>query len=342
MQAADRVSVTIGIPTYSRLQYLKESAASALAQGYPNLEILISQNPHPSPAIREEIEDYCRELVAKDSRVRYQLLPRDQGPPANFNAIAKSARGEYLMMIGDDDKFIPDAVERLASAVGPETVLVFGKRHIIDSEGKRLKLEPNIQPGWFEPQCRVPLGRLIDPELWAWQQAMGTETSLIRTRDFQRILFRESIDMPDLEFFILLARERGEFISIPHFVTEYRLHADSTTARQFVNYDDLIDLLVPLRVSEDVEPHKARIIHVLILHAITRSLSMGDFRHARRLLQNKYFHPESPRWRSGAMTRLWAVLPRPLAAPAYNAYRLWRASGLGIGGERKRSEPDGL
>lgn len=229
------------------------------------------------------------------------------------------------MMIGDDDKFLPDAVERLTSAVGPETVLVFGKRHIIDSEGKRWKLEPETRPGWFGPQCRVPLGRLIDPELWAWQQAMGTETSLIRTRDFQRIRFRENIDMPDLEFFILLARERGEFISIPYFVTEYRLHADSTTARQFVNYDDLVDLLVPLQVSEDVEPYKARIISILILHAITRCLSRGDFKHARHLLQSRYFCPGSPRWRSGAITRLCAALPRYLAVPAYNAYRLWRA-----------------
>lgn len=327
MRAVARVSVTLGIPTYSRLHYLKESTASALAQGYPNLEILISQNPHPSRSVREKIANYCHALVSKDSRVRYQLLPRDLGPPANFNAIASGARGEYLMMIGDDDRFLPDAVEQLASAVRPETVLVFGKRYLIDSDGKRPQLELQTRHGWFEQQYRIPIGPLSNPELWAWQQAMATETSLVRTRDFQRIRFRESIDMPDLEFFILLARERGEFISIPQFVTEYRLHADSTTARQFVNYDELIDLLLPLQVSEDVEPYKARTIHRLILQAITRSLSTGDFHHARQLVHNQYFRPGSPPWRSAAMTRLCAVLPRHLAAPAYKFYRLWRAAG---------------
>ena len=50
-----KVSVTIGIPTYDRLHYLREAVASALAQTYPNIEILISQNPHRDRHIREEI-----------------------------------------------------------------------------------------------------------------------------------------------------------------------------------------------------------------------------------------------------------------------------------------------
>src|SRR5277367_3970820 len=99
MEAKKPVSVTIGIPTYNRLHYLKQSTASALAQDYPNLEILISQNPHPDAAIREPIAEYCRKLAASDSRIRYQLLPKDNGPPANFNTVGDAARGEYLMMI---------------------------------------------------------------------------------------------------------------------------------------------------------------------------------------------------------------------------------------------------
>jgi len=303
---------------------LRESAASALAQNYSNLEILISQNPHPNPSIRNEISDYCRKLAAEDSRVRHQLLPRDVGPPANFNAIADAARGEYLMMIGDDDRFLPGAIERLAEAIGPRTVLSFGKRYLIDSEGKRLELEQSTRAaGWFEAQCRVPDGRLVNPELWAWQQAMGTETSLIRTEDFRRIRFRESIDMPDLEFFISLARERSEFISVPYFVTEYRLHGDSSTARQFVNYAELVDLLGPLGVASDVEPYKAAMMYGLTFQAIVRALSTGDVARARRLLRNQFFVQKRPPGHL-AMTRLCAALPARFASRAYAAYLRWR------------------
>ena len=163
MNSTENIRVTLGIPTYSRLEYLKQSTASALIQNYPNLEILISQNPHPNLAIRDAITQYCTELVTKDSRVRYQILPEDKGPPANFNSIAESASGEYLMMIGDDDRLLPDAIGSLASAVGPETVLAFGKRYAIDAEGKRLE-QVNGSPVWFESaQNQVPHGRLANP-----------------------------------------------------------------------------------------------------------------------------------------------------------------------------------
>lgn len=309
------VSVTLGIPTYSRLRYLKESTASALSQTYPNLEILISQNPHPNLVIREEIANFCRNLASGDHRVRYQLLPRDLGPPANFNAIADAARGEYLITIGDDDRLLPHAVEILADKIRTGTVLVFGRRHIMDSRGRRLEPEPSLAPAWFESQGRVPPGRLGNPELWAWQQAMAAETSLIHTRVFRRLRFREDIDMPDLAFFILLARERGEFISTPEYVTEYRIHSDSSTGRGFINYRELADLLAPLMVTSEVEPEKNRQLMYLTRLAILQSLSTGDVHSARRWLKSGYFTANA------VPTRICAALPGRLAAPIFRAYQ---------------------
>jgi glycosyltransferase involved in cell wall biosynthesis len=315
MDAKKPVSVTLGIPTYNRLHYLKQSTASALAQDYPNLEILISQNPHPDAAVREPIAEYCRNLAASDSRIRYQLLPKDDGPPANFNTIGDAARGEYLMMIGDDDHFLPNAIQNLASAIGPETILVFGKRYVIDSEGVRLKSYIGTQPGGWGPP---PAGRLATPEPWAWQQAMATETSLMRTDVFRRLRFREYVDMPDMEYFILLAREGGEFIFMPEYVTEIRVHKDSTTGRGFVNYCELADLLAPLQVSREVEPEKTKKLVYLTHLAVIECILSGRMSDARRLLRTKYFDE------SAFPTRLCAYLPAKLAPPAYKAYRRLR------------------
>src|SRR6202000_925436 len=75
--------VTIGIPTYSRLPYLKEAVASSIAQTHPNIEIFISQNPHSDRRVPEEIADYCSSL--RDSRIRYQLQARNLGQQPNHN-----------------------------------------------------------------------------------------------------------------------------------------------------------------------------------------------------------------------------------------------------------------
>jgi glycosyltransferase involved in cell wall biosynthesis len=322
MQSSQLVSVTIGIPTYNRLHYLKESTASALAQDYPNLEILISQNPHPDPQVREPIAEYCRNLAASDSRIRYQLLPKDEGPPANFNEIGDAARGEYLMMIGDDDHLLPHAISNLASVTGPNTILSFGKRYVIDSDGVRVKSYLGTQPGGWGPP---PPGPLPNPEPWAWQQAMATETSLMRTEVFRRLRFREYVDMPDMEYFIVLAREGGEFIFTPEYVTEIRVHKNSTTGRGFVNYCELADLLAPLEVSREVEPEKTRKLIYLTHLAVIGCLLNGNVKDARRLLKTRYFDERA------FPTRLCASLPPKLAVPMYKAYRRLRSAGEEIG-----------
>jgi hypothetical protein len=104
--------------------------------------------------------------------------------------------------------------------------VVFGRRHIIDAEGRRqprfvLPTNPDASffSGWPYTQYEVPAGRLSDAEQWSWRQAMGVESSLIRTKDFRRVRYREDMDMPDVEFFIRFAREGNEFVFVPEYVT---------------------------------------------------------------------------------------------------------------------------
>ena len=142
-----KISVTIGIPTYNRLGYMKEAFASALAQTYPDIEVFISQNPHPERHIREEIAEYCQEFASRDPRVRYQLRPRNLGQDENYQWIVDNARGDYVLLIGDDDRLLPNAIETLVSVLTPDAAVVFGRRHIIDAEGRRQpRCVPPVRP----------------------------------------------------------------------------------------------------------------------------------------------------------------------------------------------------
>ena len=96
--------VTIGIPTYNRLSYLKESVASALAQTYPNIEILISENPCQDLELERTIVEWCQKMEQLHPQIRYHLNAENRGAGANFNELADHANGEYLFMIGDDDR----------------------------------------------------------------------------------------------------------------------------------------------------------------------------------------------------------------------------------------------
>jgi glycosyltransferase involved in cell wall biosynthesis len=318
-----KISVTIGIPTYNRLHYLKEAVDSALAQNYPNIEILISQNPHRDRLIREEIAEYCQGIVSRHRRVRYELRPHNLGQTGNFQWLVANAHGDYIFLIGDDDHVAPNGIETLVSALGPDVVLAFGRRQILDADGRVqprcvLPEDPDVEffSGWPFTQYEVPLGRLADPELWAWRQAMGVETSLIRTQDFRRVGYRD-LDMPDLEFFIFLAREGGRFVFVPEYVSEYRFHMDSSTSRGFNDFRTLFDDLEALPVRAEIEPYKRKLLEVIAFKAVSKSLLAGDLHNARRLLASEYY-PAVRTGSKGLIMKLCAGLPQKIGTGTYN------------------------
>ena len=79
--------VTIAIPTYKRLNYLKEAVTSALNQTYENIEVLISQDP-TKEGLNESIQCWCQSLASQNAKVRYQSNITTLGLAGNWNACA--------------------------------------------------------------------------------------------------------------------------------------------------------------------------------------------------------------------------------------------------------------
>jgi glycosyltransferase involved in cell wall biosynthesis len=318
MDSSSNPLITIGIPTYNRLHYLKEAIAAARAQSYANIEILISQNPHRDPKITMAIAEYCRAQEAEDPRIRYRIHPNNVGPEANFNSIADAARGSYLSLFGDDDRLLPHAIESLVRVIEPNTVMVFAKRYIIDSAGNRLSEATLANDQRFALDC-LPPGRVANPEYWAWRQSPTVENSLTRTSDFRRLRFREDIDMPDIELFIRLSREGGIFVFLPEYVIEYRAHDDSTTGGGFREARILADILAGLEVSAEIEPFKKRLLEPLTYLAVWVSLLRGEVNQARRLMASKYYPADG--WSNPKQLVMNACvgLPGKLGSYVYNA-----------------------
>ncbi len=309
--------ITIGIPTYNRLRYLEEAVASSKAQTYPNIEIVISQNPHRDPKITRSIAEYCRAQEGQDPRIRYRMHPKNVGPEANFNSLADTARGSYVSLFGDDDRLLPHAIESLVKVIEPNTAMVFAKRHFIDNKGNRLEKATSVYDR-SRGYDRLPPGRVANPEYWAWQQSPAIENSLIRTSDFRRLRFREDIDIPDVEPFIRLAREGGNFIFLPEYVIEYRLHTDSTTGGGFRDFCKLAEILTRLEVSPEIEPVKRRLLEGLIREGVSVSLLRGETDHARGLVSSEYYPANA--WSNPKQLAMSAcvVLPGKVGSYVYN------------------------
>lgn len=94
--------LSIGIPTYNRVEALRRAVESALAQDCGDLELVVADN-----ASTDGTEAYCRALAAQDPRVRYIRHPANRGPTANFNSVLRLARGDYFLFLSDDDWLHP-------------------------------------------------------------------------------------------------------------------------------------------------------------------------------------------------------------------------------------------
>jgi glycosyltransferase domain-containing protein len=98
--------ITVGIPTYKRVEGLKRALDSILSQTYKNLEVIISNDNSPVPEMFKVIEEYAR----KDARIRFIHHSKALRTVANFSYVKDNARGKYFLWVADDDWLDPNYI----------------------------------------------------------------------------------------------------------------------------------------------------------------------------------------------------------------------------------------
>jgi len=100
--------VTIGIPTRNRAEFVMRAVRSALAQTCREIEVIVSDNASADDTVE-------RLSGIRDPRLTVMAQAENLGMVGNFNACLNAARGEYFLMLSDDDVLEPDAIESLRS-----------------------------------------------------------------------------------------------------------------------------------------------------------------------------------------------------------------------------------
>jgi hypothetical protein len=95
---------TVLMPTRNRAHYLPGALESALAQTHRDYEIVVSNCNS-----RDATEDVVRRMA--DGRVRLVNPGRDLSMAAHWEFALTHARGEYVLLLCDDDAFRPDLLD---------------------------------------------------------------------------------------------------------------------------------------------------------------------------------------------------------------------------------------
>lgn len=218
-----RPLVSICVPTYNRADFLRGSLATIAAQTYAPLEILISDN-----ASTDETESICRELAARDPRVRYVRQPANIGLYQNHNFCIEESRGEYLGFCHDDDRYAPTVVAENAAVLDahPSVGVVCSDWDLIDEAGRRFGgrrfAVPTVTPGLAYVQRTIATGR----------SSICCPGALIRREALGKVRFPESgpIGFGDFLVWFEMA-ERSDIGHVPRTLWSYRQHARSLSRR---------------------------------------------------------------------------------------------------------------
>ena len=99
--------ITVYIPTFNRLSLLKRAVDSVLSQSYENFELIIVDD-----CSTDGTQEYLKNLVSIDSRIKYFLKEKNSGACASRNIAIENANGQFITGLDDDDYFLSDRLER--------------------------------------------------------------------------------------------------------------------------------------------------------------------------------------------------------------------------------------
>lgn len=210
--------VVIGVPVHNGARFLRETLDSLMAQTYPNLELIISDN-----ASTDETESICRSFL-RDDRVRYRRSSENIGASRNINSLFSEAKGKYFKLAAADDLHEPTYVERCVDSLEHDSaaVMAYARARFIDQNGSPLAY---VDPGFNlqSDSARDRLRYCIFATHW-----VNAIFGVMKTTALQKTRLLPDYAGGDYEFLGELALT-GKFIEIADTLFLRRLHPEASS-----------------------------------------------------------------------------------------------------------------
>jgi glycosyltransferase involved in cell wall biosynthesis len=200
--------VSIVIPVYNGSDYLREAVNSALAQTYPDIEILVVNDGSDDGGTTEAI------ALSYGNGIRY-FRKENAGVASALNLGIREMRGEYFSWLSHDDVYMPRKVERevaVHAECGRDAV-VYSDYEVIDTSSRHVEV---FRAGRISaPQFRMLLITDIP---------VNGCTVLVPRRCFEQAgLFDERLKAAqDYDLWFRMAR-RYPFIHVPEVLLRSRV-----------------------------------------------------------------------------------------------------------------------
>jgi glycosyltransferase involved in cell wall biosynthesis len=275
--------VSVIIPTYNTAQYIAEAVESALAQTYPNLEIIV---------VDDGSTDNTRDVLAPyqvrqyGSKTFCYIWQENQERAHTRNNGIRQAQGEWIAFLDSDDIWQPDkiALQMAALQAHPEAVLAYGVALNVTMERQPVKFWGSIyscgQPdpsGTAQPQVQQPGSEMLYGTPLMPSVVIANRTAMLEVGLFDP----QATPVEDWELWLRLAR-LGTFIFIPQVVCEYRAFSTERELKKRATDHNLERWLYVVQKAAANDPFRyppdlvAQVIGNLHARSALASYELGD------------------------------------------------------------------
>jgi glycosyltransferase involved in cell wall biosynthesis len=216
--------VSICIPAYKKPQYVVRCLESIIKQDYKHVEIVISDDS-PDEDIKEAIAPYTNSLD-----IHYFHNQSPLRSPKNWNAALDKARGDYLLLLHQDDWLhAAHALTTFVVALKDESVdFVFCQNTAIDEEGKKTILQ--ARPYLLKEMAKKPNHLLL-------AQVIGPPSNTMLKRRVDVRYDERFIWLVDVDYYSRILKKGYRYRYIDQHLVSIGLHEDQTTVFCRTNSD---------------------------------------------------------------------------------------------------------
>lgn len=292
-----RPLVSVCVPTYKRPAYLELALRSVIEQRYEPLEIVIGDDS-PDESTVAVVE---RARNATTMAIRYQHNRPALGQSANVDDLFKRARGDYVVLLHDDDTLLPDAIVQLMQPVLDDSAVrvTFGKQLFIDGDGALLVDETRARQRLHDDG--LARRAVQDPIQACLLQQFSNDGFLVETALARQVGYRSPQDIVacvDADFGIRLGRilTRGQMAFVDAPVSAYRRSSDAISVSVAWRRRDepadavkLHQLVTSLELSASAEYTRAAFMKVIIDPMVKGFAQQGKRVTALRLYMSPWY-----------------------------------------------------
>jgi glycosyltransferase involved in cell wall biosynthesis len=212
--------ITIAIAVYRSADTVARAIESALAQDWPNVEVLIVDDSGPG----DDAVNVIRKTIEGHKNARLIIHETNKGSAAALNTMIAEAKGEFFALFDDDDVSLPTRVRRQYERItqyeaqyGAELVICHVARMQRFPNGytryeQTMGTRDGIAPHGDDVADRILMGRLSPGVVGSCANcARMARISLFRKMNGYDAGMRRA---EDTDFSIRLARAGGHFVGI--------------------------------------------------------------------------------------------------------------------------------